>query len=97
MPVQVNILAAFAGDEATNQVYNVAIGNRMTLIDLFEIIRAGLENKFQHLKNYKPIYQDFRAREVRHSLADISKAKNQLGYCPSHLIDAGIDEALNVV
>jgi UDP-N-acetylglucosamine 4-epimerase len=46
------------------------------------------------LKNLSPLYQDFRAGDVRHSLADISKAKNQLGYCPSHRINAGVDEVL---
>jgi UDP-N-acetylglucosamine/UDP-N-acetylgalactosamine 4-epimerase len=46
------------------------------------------------LKNFKPIYQDFRAGDVRHSLADISKAENLLGYCPSHRIGAGIGQAL---
>ena len=92
--VQVNILAAVAGDEAANQVYNVAVGDRTTLNDLFELIRAGLENQYPHLKDFKPIYRDFRAGDVRHSLADISKAKNLLGYCPSHRIGAGIDEAL---
>ena len=92
--VQVIILAAVAGDEVANQVYNVAVGDRTTLNDLFELIRAGLESDYPHLKNFKPIYQDFRAGDVRHSLADISKAKNLLGYCPSHRIGAGIDEAL---
>lgn len=92
--VQVNILAAVAGDEAANQVYNVAVGDRTTLNDLFELIRAGLENGYPHLKNFKPRYQDFRAGDVRHSLADISKAENLLGYCPSHRIGTGIDQAL---
>ena len=92
--VQVNILAAVADDAAANQIYNVAVGDRTTLNDLFELIRAGLENEYPHLKNFKPVYQDFRAGDVRHSLADISKAKNLLGYCPSHRIGAGIDEAL---
>jgi len=80
--VQVNILAATAGDEAANQVYNVAVGDRTTLNDLFELIRAGLVNEFPHLKDFKPHYQDFRAGDVRHSLADISKAKNLLGLLP---------------
>ena len=92
--IQINILAAVAGDDAANQVYNVAVGDRTTLNDLFELIRAGLTNQYPHLKNLSPLYQDFRAGDVRHSLADISKAKNLLGYCPSHRIGAGIDEAL---
>lgn len=92
--VQVNIMAAVAGDESADQIYNVAVGDRTTLNDLFELIRAGLEDEYSHLKNFKPIYQDFRAGDIRHSLADISKAKSLLGYCPSHSIGAGIDEAL---
>ncbi len=92
--VQVNILAAVAGDEAANQIYNVAVGDRTTLNELFELIRAGLENDYRHLKDFKPVYQDFRAGDVRHSLADISKAENLLGYSPSHRIGAGINQAL---
>jgi UDP-N-acetylglucosamine 4-epimerase len=92
--VQVNILAAVAGDEAADQVYNVAVGDRTTLNELFELIRAGLEEEIPHLRDFKPVYQDFRTGDVRHSLADISKAVNLLGYCPSHRIGAGIGEAL---
>jgi len=92
--VQANILAAITEDEATNQIYNVAVGERTSLKDLFELIRVGLENEFPHLHSFKPIYQDFRAGDVRHSLADISKAKKLLGYCPTHPIYAGIDTAL---
>ena len=93
--VQANLLAATTQNpDATNQVYNVAVGDRTTLNDLFELIRAGLEKQYPHLKDFKPLYQDFRAGDVRHSLADISKAENLLGYCPSHRIGAGIDEAL---
>jgi len=92
--VQANILAAITEDEATNQIYNVAVGDRTTLNDLFELIRAGLENKCPDLRNFKPLHQDFRAGDVRHSHADISKAEKLLGYYPSHPIYAGIDEAL---
>lgn len=92
--VQINILAAVANDEAANQVYNVAVGDRTTLNDLFELIRAGLAEQFPHLQGFKPIYQDFRAGDVRHSLADISKAQKLLRYSPSHRIGAGIETAL---
>ena len=67
---------------------------RFLLKLIFELIRASLENEYPHLKDFKPIYQDFRAGDVRHSLADISKAENLLGYCPSHRIGAGINEAI---
>jgi len=69
----------------------VAVGDRTTLNDLFELIKAGLKNEYPHLKNYQTIYQDFRVGDIRHSLADISKAENLLGYCTSHRVGAGID------
>jgi UDP-N-acetylglucosamine 4-epimerase len=94
--VQANLLAATAeSPEATNQVYNVAVGDRTTLNDLFESIRATLEPRFPHLKDYKPGYRDFRAGDVRHSLADIGKARTLLGYEPSHRIKEGLEEAMD--
>jgi len=93
--VQANLLAATTdSEEATNQVYNVAVGDRTTLNELFEAIRCGLESQFPHLQDYRPIYQDFRAGDVRHSLADISRAKERLGYAPTHRINEGLKEAL---
>lgn len=93
--VQANILAAMAEDEAANQVYNVAIGDRTSLNQLFELIRSGLEGEFAYLKDIKPIYQDFRSGDVRHSQADILKAELLLGYKPAYKIEAGIKDALS--
>lgn len=94
--VQANLLAATAAqDEATNQVYNIAVGDRTTLNDLFEAIRSILEARFPHLANFKPQYRDFRAGDVRHSLADITKARTLLGYEPSHRIREGLLEAMD--
>jgi UDP-N-acetylglucosamine 4-epimerase len=94
--VQTNLLAATTDNpEAVGQVYNVAVGDRTTLNQLFESIRALLEPRFPHLKGFKPTYRDFRAGDVRHSLADISKAKNRLGYAPTHRIGEGLKEAMN--
>jgi len=94
--VQVNLLAATAAEyDATNQVYNIAVGDRTTLNELFEVIRSSLESKFPHLKGVKPSYRDFRAGDVRHSLADISKARTLLGYEPSHRIRQGLAEAID--
>ena len=94
--VQANLLAATAQHpDAANQVYNVAVGDRTTLNDLFEAIRSTLEPRFPHLKDYKPSYRDFRAGDVRHSLADITKAKTLLGYAPSHRIKDGLLEAMD--
>ncbi|EJL6282467.1 Vi polysaccharide biosynthesis UDP-N-acetylglucosaminuronic acid C-4 epimerase TviC, partial [Vibrio cholerae] len=81
--VQMNILAATASEEAKNKVYNVAVGDRTTLNDLFSAINFGLLNNAINF-SLEPIYRDFRAGDVRHSQADISKAKELLGYSPSH-------------
>ncbi|MBI5784955.1 MAG: Vi polysaccharide biosynthesis UDP-N-acetylglucosaminuronic acid C-4 epimerase TviC [Rhodocyclales bacterium] len=94
--VQANLLAAtVTSDEATNQVYNVAVGDRTTLNDLFEAIRVLLAPRFKHLADFKPSYRDFRAGDVRHSLADVTKARTLLGYEPSHRIGEGLREAMD--
>jgi UDP-N-acetylglucosamine 4-epimerase len=94
--VQVNLLAATADNpEAANQVYNVAVGDRTTLNELFEAIRSTLAPRFPHLKGFKPSYRDFRTGDVRHSLADIDKARTLLGYAPTHRIGEGLVEAMD--
>ncbi len=92
--VQANILAATTQNgEAKNQVYNVAVGDRTTLNDLFNAIKAALnENGVTYTK--EPIYRDFRAGDVRHSQASIEKIKNLLGYNPQFVISKGIEVAM---
>lgn len=91
--VQANILAATANDEAKNQVYNVAVGDRTTLNDLFNAIKAALnENGVTYTK--ESVYRDFRAGDVRHSQASIEKIKSLLGYKPEFVIGQGIDQAM---
>jgi len=91
--VQANIRAALAGDEAQNQVYNVAVGERTSLIQLFDLLRNGLARHQVHYDR-EPAFADFRRGDVRHSEADISKARSLLGYSPTHRIGDGIAEAL---
>jgi len=94
--IQANLLAATrTHPEAANQVYNVAVGDRTTLNQLFEAIRSLLAPTFPHLAGFKPVYRDFRAGDVRHSLADISKAQTRLGYAPTHRIGEGLAEAMD--
>jgi len=93
--IQANLLAATnTHAEAANQVYNVAVGERTSLNQLYEAIRVNLAEKFPHLEEAKPVYRDFRAGDVRHSLADISKAQSRLGYAPTHRIGQGLGEAM---
>jgi len=91
--VQMNILAATAPDEAKDEVYNVAVGDRTTLNDLFGAIKNALVKNDVDV-SIEPSYRDFRAGDVRHSQADISKAKNALGYSPEYKISQGIDQVM---
>lgn len=94
--VQANILAAVTDrEDAVDQVYNVAVGDRTSLNEIYETIRSGLEHRLPYLKDGKPIYREFRAGDVRHSLADISKGKELLGYEPGFRVGAGVSEALD--
>ena len=91
--VQANILAATANEEGKNQVYNVALGDRTTLNELFSSLVTALNtNEVSYTK--QAIYQEFRAGDVRHSQADISKAKNLIGYQPEFRIQQGINKAM---
>ncbi|MGI9284523.1 MAG: NAD-dependent epimerase/dehydratase family protein [Pseudomonadales bacterium] len=92
--IQANLLAAITPNaEAVNQVYNVAVGDRTTLNQLFYAIRDRIGLKKPHLASAEPEYRDFRPGDVRHSQADISKASNLLQYLPTHDINGGLDEA----
>ncbi|NOX51330.1 MAG: Vi polysaccharide biosynthesis UDP-N-acetylglucosaminuronic acid C-4 epimerase TviC, partial [Gammaproteobacteria bacterium] len=93
--VQINLVAAKTSNpDALNQVYNVAVGNRTTLNELCEHLRSHLGGQFPHLKNFKPTYRDFRDGDIRHSLADINKASQLLGYEPAYRIAEGLTETL---
>ena len=93
--VQANLLAATVQKvEAVNKVYNVAVGERRTLNELFELLRERLLPEFPHLAAAEPQYRDFRDGDVRHSHADISRARALLGYEPTHRMEDGLDEAL---
>lgn len=93
--VQANLNAATTENaSAINQIYNIAVGDRTTLNQLLEFIRENLATHFKHLEGFKPIYRDFRAGDVRHSLADISKAQNLIAYAPTYHVREGLTEAL---
>lgn len=92
--VQMNLLAATATDEAKNEVYNVAVGDRTTLNDLFRALQLALAENGKPYAS-QPIYRDFRAGDVRHSQADISKAANKLGYAPEYQIMEGIAKTMS--
>lgn len=92
--VQANLLAAITtAPEARNQVYNVAVGDRTTLNQLYGLLKRGLATL--GVNNLaQPTYRDFRAGDVRHSQADVGKARRLLGYEPTHALKQGLDESL---
>ena len=92
--VQANLLAAVATfDAARNQVYNVAVGGRTNLNQLFDALKNALAAQGVTYEK-SPVYRDFRAGDVRHSQADTEKARNLLGYVPRFDINAGIAAAV---
>jgi len=92
--VQANLLAATVDDEAAaDQVYNVAFGERTTLNELYQLIRERVITANVAAKEAKPLYRDFRTGDVRHSLADISKATERIGYEPKFSVTKGLDRA----
>jgi UDP-N-acetylglucosamine 4-epimerase len=94
--VQANLLSATVqAPEALNQAYNIAVGHRTTLNDLFEVLRSRLRPRHPHLADLKPAYGPFRAGDVLHSLADIDRARRLLGYEPEYSLEQGLDESLD--
>jgi UDP-N-acetylglucosamine 4-epimerase len=91
--IQANLLAATSPEHARNQIYNMAVGDQTTLNQLFNLIRNNLL-QFGVSAATEPQFRSFRDGDVRHSLADISKAQLLLGYQPTHRIAEGIESAI---
>lgn len=89
--VQANLLAALTtNSEAVNQIYNVSVGDQTSLNQLYQLIQHNLLQHVPGLNKVEVNYSEFRKGDIRHSIADISKAKNLLFYNPSHRIQVGI-------
>jgi len=94
--VQMNLLAATTeNEEATDQVYNVALNDRTNLNMLYQMIEERLIQRTQGLEKKEPIYRDFRVGDVRHSQANIDKAKALLNYQPKYMISDGMDKSID--
>ena len=94
--VQANLLAATCSSPAaTGQVYNVAAGGRTSLNDLFAMLRQLLMQRHSDIPIPLPLHEDFRAGDVRHSQADITKVRRLLGYTPTHDVRSGLSESLS--
>jgi UDP-N-acetylglucosamine 4-epimerase len=93
--VQANLLAATTENrQALNQAFNIAVGAETSLLELFGLLRDRLAVTCRHLRGLKPSYAGFRAGDIPHSCADISRARRWLGYQPTHNLSQGLDEAL---
>ncbi len=97
--VQANLLAATAPAAAATGVYNVAVGDRTTLVQLHHAIRAALAEADPGLAERPdglrpPMFAPERAGDIRHSLADVTRAREHLGYCPTHDVHAGLAESI---
>jgi UDP-N-acetylglucosamine 4-epimerase len=79
---------------ALNQAYNIAVGRRTTLDELFLQLRDRLAARHPQLAGSKPTYGPVRPGDVMHSLADIGKARRLLRFEPTHSIEQGLDESL---
>lgn len=88
--IQANLLASYARGDALNKVYNVAFGQRTTLNELFALLREEATRHRPEARDAEPVYRDFRAGDVRHSLADISLATRLLGYAPKYDVKTGL-------
>jgi UDP-N-acetylglucosamine 4-epimerase len=94
--VQANLLAALVDDPvAVNQVYNVAMGEMTSLEELFRMIRSMLEPRYPRLRDFRPIYRESRAGDVRFSLGDIDKARRLLGYRPAWKVHQGLEQTID--
>jgi UDP-N-acetylglucosamine 4-epimerase len=93
--VQANLLAALTDKPAAiNQIYNIALNARTSLNELYMMLHGLLVERYPHLRDDQPQYGEFRAGDVRHSQADISKAADLLGYAPTHDLERGLKQAL---
>jgi len=93
--IAANILAGITdNEEAYGEVFNIAAGGRNTLNELYKLIQDKLNNHLSSTIVQEPIYRDFRPGDIRHSNADISKAKRLLDYTPTHDMYSGMEEAI---
>jgi UDP-N-acetylglucosamine 4-epimerase len=91
--VQANLRAALINYGDDHRVYNVALGDRTTLNDLFRAIRDGLEAR-GHPFDEEPVHKDFRPGDVRHSQADVSKIVDEIAFVPQISMPEGIEQTL---
>ena len=86
--IEANLKACLAPHEAAGQAFNIAYGGREYLIDIYYALTRALN------KDIEPIYGPDRKGDIKHSNADIGKAKRLLGYDPEYSFERGLNEAI---
>ena len=86
--IEANLKACLAPKEADGEAFNVAYGGREYLIDIYYALTKALG------VDIEPIFGPDRAGDIKHSNADISKAKKLLGYAPDYDFERGLNEAI---
>lgn len=92
--IQANLRAALAVAPKQHEVLNIAVGDRTSLLELFRALRETLGRTHPDVRDAEPVHRDFRAGDVRHSLASIEKATRLLGYRPTHRVSDGLELAM---
>jgi len=93
--IKANLLAAEPNASSANQVFNIACGRRTTLLELHAALQERLIRRYPAIAPKPPVHVPFRAGDILHSLANIEKARNLLGYEPQHTLESGLDEAFD--
>lgn len=94
--VQANLLAAMTDNKsATNQIFNIALSDQTSLLELFEILKAELAKTHPKVGQSKPKFKPFRKGDILHSCAEVGKAKKLLNYQPTHDVRDGLAVAMS--
>ena len=93
--VQANLLAATVRlGNGSSEVFNVAVNERTSLNDLFVAVREELARHCPEVAGAVATHGQFRAGDVKHSQADVAKARRMLGYVPTHRVREGLEHAM---
>lgn len=93
--VQANLRAALAqGAAVTDGVYNIAVGQKTSLNELYAMIRAHVAQARPQVKDLPARYQPERPGDIKDSQADVSRARELLGYEPTHTVAQGLEETV---
>jgi UDP-N-acetylglucosamine 4-epimerase len=93
--VQANILAATAEGDLRGRVYNIALRAQTTLNQLYRLLQCGMHARGFDCAGLLPEYREFRAGDVRHSLADVAAAERDFGYFPAVDLAQGLEVVMD--